>query len=185
VSGGMAAFVGGDADAVCKLAIDTDLDIANINSPGQIALSGPTLNIQKAIELAKSYGIRRAVPLNVAGAFHSRWMKQAEEKLRRDLAKAQIAEPRATVVANVTARPALDVDEIRKTLTEQVSGSIRWVESIEYLLDRVGCDLFLELGPGEVVAGLVNRIRKGAKVISLGDVASLEAGLKDLKEELK
>ena len=82
-----------------------------------------------------------------------------------------------TVVANITASPVQDPAEIRATLGDQVTGSVRWTESIEHLIDRAGCDLFLELGPGSVLAGLVARIRKGAQVLSIGDLASLEEAL--------
>src|ERR1700738_1683896 len=102
-SGIMAALVGGDEVNVRRIAQEADVDIANLNSPGQIVLSGEGENIRKAIDLAKHYGIRRAVPLNVAGAFHSRLMMSAEVKLRRDLATIPIARPSTHVLANVPA----------------------------------------------------------------------------------
>jgi [acyl-carrier-protein] S-malonyltransferase len=166
---------------VRKIADETGVDIANYNSPGQIVLSGKTENIRKAIELAKGAGIRKAVPLTVAGAFHSRLMQLAQDKLAKELAVTAISVPKAPVVANVTARPVTDVHTIRETLAEQVTGSVRWTESVEYMIDELGCDLFLELGPGEVVAGLVSRIRKGSHTISMSDVASLEDGLARLR----
>ena len=103
-SGAMAAFIGGDEVNVRKIAREADVDIANVNSPGQIVLSGEVENVSKAIDLAKRYGIRRAVLLNVAGAFHSRLMVSAEIKLRNDLATIPIASSATKVVANVTAR---------------------------------------------------------------------------------
>jgi [acyl-carrier-protein] S-malonyltransferase len=181
--GAMAAFIGGDINEVRKLAEEAGVDIANYNSPGQIVLSGETENIQKAVDLAKGTGIRKAVPLTVAGAFHSHLMQSAQDRLAQDLAVTPISVPRAPVVANVTARPAEDGNTIRDTLAEQVTGSVRWTESIEYMIDKLGCDLFLELGPGEVLAGLVNRIRKGSHVISISNVESLEDGLAKLRTE--
>jgi [acyl-carrier-protein] S-malonyltransferase len=180
-SGTMAACIGGDAGEVRKIADETGVDIANYNSPGQIVLSGKTENIRKAIELAKGTGVRKAVPLTVAGAFHSHLMQLAQDKLAKDLAVTAISVPKAPVVANVTARPVTDEHTIRETLAEQVTGSVRWTESVEYMIDELGCDLFLELGPGEVVAGLVSRIRKGSRTISMSDVASLEDGLARLR----
>jgi [acyl-carrier-protein] S-malonyltransferase len=88
------------------------------------------------------------------------------------------------VIANVTASPVGDAAEIRSTLRDQVAGSVRWVESIEYLVDRAGCDLFLELGPGSVLAGLVSRIRKGVEVLSLENLASLEEALPTIRAAL-
>jgi [acyl-carrier-protein] S-malonyltransferase len=176
-SGSMAAFIGGDEENVRKIAQEADVDLANVNSPGQLVLSGAVDNVRKAIELAKQYGIRRALPLNVAGAFHSRLMMPAEIKLRDDLATIQIAKPATRVIANVTAKPVFEGSEIQETLAKQVTGTVRWTESVEYMLDQLGCDLFLELGPGQVLAGLVGRIRKGTEVLSIGDRPSLEAAL--------
>jgi len=181
-SGTMAAFIGGEAENVRKIAQEAGVDLANVNSPGQIVLSGAVENVRKAVELAKQYGIRRALPLNVAGAFHSRLMMSAEIKLRADLATIQITKPAAKVVANVTAEPVFEGSEILESLAKQVTGTVRWTESVEYMIDQLGCNLFLELGSGQVLAGLVGRIRKGAEVLSIGDRASLEAALDRLRD---
>lgn len=183
-SGTMAALISGDKEHVLKIAREADVDLANINSPGQIVLSGALENVRTAIALAKQYGIRRAVPLNVAGAFHSRLMSSAEVKLRRDLATIPIARPSTKVLSNVTAEPVSEASEIRESLAKQVTGTVRWTESVEFMIDRLGCDLFLELGPGEVLAGLVGRIRKGTRVFSIGDCSSLEAALAKLHETI-
>jgi [acyl-carrier-protein] S-malonyltransferase len=180
-TGAMAAFVGGEESLVRQIAAEADVDVANLNAHGQIVLSGEAAKVEKAITIAKGKGIRRAVPLVVAGAFHSRLMGSARERLGAELASACIQEPRLIVVANVSARPAQDPGEIRTTLGNQVTGSVRWAESIEYLLDQAGCDLFVELGPGSVLAGLVARIRKGTEVLSIGDLASLEQALPRLR----
>jgi [acyl-carrier-protein] S-malonyltransferase len=181
-AGTMAAFIGGDEVNVRKIAQEADVDIANVNSPGQIVLSGEVENVRKAVDLAKQYGIRRAVPLNVAGAFHSRLMMSAEVKLRNDLATVPITNPATKVVANITAEPVFGESDIRQSLAKQVTGTVRWTESIEYMIDQLGCNLFLELGPGEVLAGLVGRIRKGTEVLSIGDRSSLEAALAELSD---
>jgi [acyl-carrier-protein] S-malonyltransferase len=179
-TGSMAAFIGGDEDNVRKIAVEADVDIANINSPGQIVLSGEAVNVRKAVDLAKQYGIRRAIPLNVAGAFHSRLMISAEKRLRDDLATAPIARPATKVVANITAQPVFAEDDILQSLAKQVTGTVRWIESVEHMIDQLGCNLFLELGPGDVLAGLVRRIRKGTDVLSIGDSSSLKAAIAKL-----
>ena len=181
-SGTMAAFIGGDEVNVRKIAQEADVDIANLNSPGQIVLSGEGENIRKAIDLAKHYGIRRAVPLNVAGAFHSRLMMSAEAKLRSDLATVPLTDPPTKVVANVTANVVSGESDILQSLAKQVTGTVRWAESVEYMIDQLGCNLFLELGPGEVLAGLVGRIRKGTEVLSIGNRSSLETALAKLRD---
>jgi [acyl-carrier-protein] S-malonyltransferase len=179
--GTMAAFVGGEESIVRQIAAEADVDVANLNAPGQIVLSGEIAKIERAIAIAKERGVRRAVPLPVAGAFHSRLMKSAKERLQAELATATIRAPRLTVVANVTALPVHDPPEIRTTLGDQVTGSVRWTESVEYLANRVGCDLFLELGPGSILAGLVTRVRKGVQVLSIEDLASLEEALPTIR----
>jgi [acyl-carrier-protein] S-malonyltransferase len=183
--GAMAAFVGGEESDVRSIAREADVDIANLNSPGQIVLSGERERIERAITLAKVHGIKRAFPLNVAGAFHSRLMASAEAKLREDLAQADIGHPSVTIVANVTAQPVTDPTAVRQTLAQQVTGSVRWAESIEYLIDHEHCELFLELGLGEVLAGLVGRIRKGTQVLSIGDPESLEDALPAIRAGLR
>ncbi len=183
-SGTMAALISGDKEQVRKIAREADVDLANINSPGQIVLSGALENVRTAIALAKQYGIRRAVPLNVAGAFHSRLMSSAEVKLRRDLATIPIARPSTKILSNVTAEPVSEASEIRESLAKQVTGTVRWTESVEFMIDQLGCDLFLELGPGEVLAGLVGRIRKGTRVVSIGGCSSLEAALAKLQDSI-
>jgi [acyl-carrier-protein] S-malonyltransferase len=183
-SGAMAAFIGGDEADVREIAREADVDVANLNSPGQIVLSGEAPNVRKAIDIAKDHGIKRALPLNVAGAFHSRMMISAQEKLGEDLNAIAISQPAATVVANVTAAPVTSPTEVRASLAQQVTGTVRWTPSIEYMIDRLGCDLFLELGPGQVLAGLVGRIRKGTQTLSIGDLPSLEAALPQLYKAL-
>ena len=175
--GTMAAFVGGEETAVREVAQAADVDVANLNSPGQIVLSGATDNIQRAIGLAKEKGIRRAVPLHVAGAFHSRLMASARTQLIPVLESAAIKSADSIVIANVTAAPVKDPAEVRQTLADQVTGSVRWVETINYLLDNVGCNLLIELGPGQVLAGLVGRIRKGIEVISIENLTTLRDAL--------
>jgi [acyl-carrier-protein] S-malonyltransferase len=173
-AGAMAAMIGADESAVRTLAADTDVDIANINAPGQIVISGETAKVELAVSLAKEHGIRRATMLNVAGAYHSRLMNSAYEQLGEPLMEAELRLPRFPVMSNVTGGPVETLPEIRSALQDQVTSAVRWVDCMENLIGR-GCDLFLELGPGEVLAGLLRRIRKDVEVISVSDPASVLA----------
>ncbi len=177
--GAMAALIGGDEEKIRELAAATDVDVANLNAPGQIVISGAAANIDAAIAQAKDFGIRRAIKLNVAGAYHSRLMASAQEKLAAELNRATITTPNIPVVANFTARPVSFEGEIRSTLTSQVTGSVRWIESIQYLVDA-GHTTFLELGPGKVLAGLVAKIAPGTTVVSVEDIPSLAAAIEQL-----
>jgi [acyl-carrier-protein] S-malonyltransferase len=178
--GGMAAIIGGEEKQVRELAAAADVDVANLNSPGQVVLSGEASKIACAVSLAKDYGARKAVELQVAGAFHSRLMESAYVKLKEVLAQTAIKSPEVPVVCNVDAQAVSEPEDIRRTLAEQVTGSVRWTESVNYLLDDLQCEQFIELGPGGVLAGLVGRIRKGTPVISLSSVADLTKALKAL-----
>ena len=175
--GGMAAIIGGDEDQVRALASAADVDVANLNSPGQIVLSGESSKIALAVSLAKEYGARKAVELTVAGAFHSRLMETAYETLGKALDETAIHTPRVPVVCNVDAVAVSEASEIRRSLADQVTGSVCWSQSIEYLIDHLHITHFLELGPGAVLAGLVGRIRKGTPVVSVSNVASLDEAL--------
>ena len=175
--GGMAAIIGAEEQGVRDLAAAVDVDVANFNSPGQIVISGEKSKIALAVGMAKEHGARKAVELSVAGAFHSRLMETAYQRLSAVLAETSIVMPQVPVVSNVDARPADSPDAIRQSLADQVTGSVCWTASIEYMIDHLGITRFLELGPGGVIAGLVGRIRKGTEVISISDVASLEAAL--------
>jgi len=159
-AGSMAAMIGGEEAAVRALAAQVDVDVANLNAPGQIVLSGSREGIAAAIAGARGAGIRLGKELVVAGAYHSRLMRSAQDKLAVELAAIEIRRPRFPVFCNVEARPVSDPGDIRRTLASQVTGSVRWSDSMKRLLDA-GHDLFLELGPGGVLAGLMGRIRKG------------------------
>jgi len=172
--GGMAAMIGGLENDVRQLAADEDVDVANINAPGQVVISGELAKVEAAVGVAKEYGIRRATMLNVAGAYHSRLMESAYEKLGAALLEVQMQVPQFPVISNVTGREVETLPEIRRTLQDQVTSTVRWVDCMERLVD-LGCDLFIELGPGGVLAGLLKRTRKDVEVISVGDVESVRA----------
>jgi [acyl-carrier-protein] S-malonyltransferase len=171
-SGAMAAMIGADENAVRALAADADVDIANINAPGQIVISGERAKVEIAVGLAKEHGIRRATMLNVAGAYHSRLMEIAYEKLGAVLQHVTIEPPRFPVISNVTGEEVRTPVEIRRALQDQVTGTVRWLDCMERLFS-LGCDLFIELGPGGVLAGLFRRTRKDVDVISVSDVESV------------
>jgi [acyl-carrier-protein] S-malonyltransferase len=173
----MAAIIGGEEDRVRELAAVADVDVANINAPGQIVLSGESSKIVVAVSLAKEYSARKAVELTVAGAFHSRLMEPAYQTLSAALAETPMNSPRVPVVCNVDAIKVGDAETIRRTLADQVTGSVCWSQSIEYLIDHLHIEQFIELGPGGVLAGLVGRIRKGTPVISISNSATLDEAL--------
>jgi [acyl-carrier-protein] S-malonyltransferase len=172
-SGGMASVMGIEDDALEVVCREADVDVANLNCPGQTVISGDKDKIAKAVELAKAKGAKRAIPLVVAGAYHSRLMESARVKVADALSKLPMQSPRVPVVSNVTARPAASVDEIKDLLVRQVTSPVRWSESMQWLIAQ-GFTRFIEFGPGGVLAGLMKRINKDVEMISIGDVASLE-----------
>jgi [acyl-carrier-protein] S-malonyltransferase len=171
-NGAMAAMIGADENAVRQLAADEDVDIANINAPGQIVISGERAKVEAAIGVAREHGIRRATLLNVAGAYHSRLMESAYEKLGAALQHVTVQPPHFPVISNVTGEEVETPIEIRRTLQDQVTGTVRWTDCMERLAG-LGCDLFIELGPGGVLAGLLRRTRKDADVMSVSDAESV------------
>jgi [acyl-carrier-protein] S-malonyltransferase len=170
--GGMAALIGGLENDVRRLAADEDVDIANINAPSQIVISGELANVETAVGVAKEHGIGRATMLNVAGAYHSRLMESAYVKLEKVLVDVPMQSPRFPVISNVTGEEVKTPQEIRETLRDQVTGTVRWADCMQRLID-LGCDFFIELGPGNVLAGLLKRTNRTIAVISVGDIESV------------
>ena len=169
--GGMAAMIGGQENDVRQLAADEDVDIANINAPGQIVISGELAKVEAAIGVAKEHGIRRATLLNVAGAYHSRLMESAYARLGETLLEVEMQVPQFPVISNVTGEEVTTLPEIRRTLQDQVTATVRWYDCMERMLER-GCEFFIELGPGTVLASLLLRTRKGINVLSVNDQES-------------
>src|SRR5438094_7811362 len=155
-SGAMAAMIGADENAVRALAADADVDIANINAPGQIVISGERAKVEMAVGLAKEHGIRRATMLNVAGAYHSRLMESAYEKLGAVLQHVPMQPPSFPVISNVTGEEVKTPIEIRRTLQDQVTGTVGWRDCMQRLAGCSG-DFFIELGPLGVLAGVLRR----------------------------
>lgn len=177
--GGMAAMIGGEESAVRALAAECDIDVANLNTPGQIVLSGTTEGIKAAVAKAKEKGIRKAVELPVAGAYHSRLMRSAQDKLAAILQATSVKMPAVPVVSNYEADVVTSEIVIKSTLERQVTGSVRWCESMQLLL-KEGHDLFLELGPDATLTNFMGRIQKGTRAISVSDPKSLDAAVAEL-----
>ena len=178
--GGMAAIIGLDEGPTRAVCDEAGVTLANLNCPGQIVISGSADGIARAVELAKAKGAKRALPLQVAGAYHSPLMAGAQPKLQAELAKIKISTPSVPVISNVTARPHEMVSEIPARLVEQVCASVLWENSMRYLLSQ-GVTRFIELGPGTVLSGFMKRIDKNAQMLNVADAASLEATVKAVK----
>jgi [acyl-carrier-protein] S-malonyltransferase len=177
--GTMAAVLGLDAAALREVCAAADVDMANLNCPGQIVISGETEKIATACEQAKAKGAKRAVLLPVAGAYHSRLMAGAQPKVRAMLDGIALRAPSVPVISNVTALPHGGPEEIRQGLTAQVISPVRWEESVRYLLAQ-GFRRFIELGPGTALSGFVKRIDKTAVILNVADVPSLQATVRTL-----
>ena len=175
--GGMAAIIGLDEAPTREVCLEAGVVLANLNCPGQLVISGETEKITRACELAKAKGAKRALPLPVAGAYHSPLMAGAQPKLREELAKIKISAPAVPVISNVTAQ-AHDAD-IAARLVEQVCAPVRWEASLRGLLAQ-GFTRFIELGPGTALSGFMKRIDKTAQMLNVADAASLEATVKVL-----
>jgi [acyl-carrier-protein] S-malonyltransferase len=172
--GGMAAIIGLDEAATREACAQAGVVLANLNCPGQLVISGEAERIGRACELAKAKGARRAMPLPVAGAYHSPLMASAQPQLEVALATVSIHAPGVTVISNVTAQPHGGPQQIRRLLVEQVTSSVCWEESIRYLLAQ-GFTRFIELGPGTALSGFMKRINKDAQVLNVADMASLDS----------
>jgi [acyl-carrier-protein] S-malonyltransferase len=170
--GTMAALLGLGDEAVETVCRDASGEggvcvPANYNGPGQVVISGDEPAVLRAMELAREAGAKRALPLNVSGAFHSPLMSVAEAGLEEHLAGVTLSPVAFPVVSNVTASPVTDPEEARRLLVEQLTSPVRWTASMRTMLDG-GVRRFIELGPGSVLAGLMKRIEREAEVISLG-----------------
>lgn len=176
--GTMAAIIGltsDDVKAIVEEAAGSDaLDVANYNSPEQTVISGERTAVERACDLAKEKGAKRALMLNVSGAFHSRLMAPASAAIEQELAAIEIKAPRIPIVANVLADYVTTPDEIRLSLVKQLAGSVRWVESIRKMVED-GCDCFVEVGVGQALVGMVKRIDGNVQTAAVSDCASLKA----------
>lgn len=173
-SGTMASIIGEETSAVEQLCAEFEIEIANLNCPGQIVVSGEKAKVQAALEGGKARGFRRIMSLNVAGAYHSRLMEPAREKFEAFLRDITIDRPRVTVLTNTTGHGVAEPDDIRAALVRQVVSSVRW-EACMREASALGATEFLELGPGGVLAGLARRTDRSWPVKSLSEFDDLAA----------
>jgi [acyl-carrier-protein] S-malonyltransferase len=183
-TGAMAALLGVEisvAQEIAEAAAQGEVcDIANDNGGGQVVLSGTVGAIARAVAFAPTKGVKRALPLPVSAPFHCRLMQPAADTMADALADVSMVRPSLPVVINVTARPEQDTDKLRQSLVEQVTGRVRWSESIAHMANVMGISQFVELGSGKVLTGLVKRIAKDATGLSVSGPADIEAFLKTL-----
>ncbi|WP_219836629.1 ACP S-malonyltransferase [Paenibacillus sp. R14(2021)] len=177
--GAMAAVLGAEREALAALCISASADagaveLANVNCPGQIVVSGTAAGVQAVVERGKEAGAKRVIPLEVSGPFHSSLMKPAAARLESVLASVTFADAAVPVIANVTAQPVTNSGEIRKLLAEQVYSPVLWEDSVRYLIDQ-GVDTFVEIGSGTVLAGLIKKIDKTVTVIPVNSLEALKA----------
>ena len=181
--GAMAALLGLDFDtakAVADEAAQGDVcEAANDNGPGQVVISGAKAAVERALDIAKAKGAKRAILLPVSAPFHCRLMQPAADVMADALAKVTITAPVVPLVANVLAAPISDAMEIRARLVEQVTGMVRWRESIGWLAAN-GADLFVEIGAGKVLSGLAKRIAPEAQTLSVGTPDDVAAAIERL-----
>ena len=176
-TGAMAAVIGGELsaieDACIEAAGDQVCSVANSNSPGQVVIAGNTEAVDRAIELLKDVA-KRVIKLKVSAPFHCALMRPAQEKLAGQLERLTFNDPRIPVVTNVDARVTTAPDELRDALLRQVSAPVRWLESMQLLLGKE-TELFVEIGPGKVLSGLMRQTNRDVKCLNVEDAASLEA----------
>ena len=177
--GGMAAIIGLDEAKTREACAEAGVELANLNCPGQIVISGPADRMAAACEIAKAKGAKKAMPLTVAGAYHSTLMAGAKAKLDGTLKATTLKAGSVPVISNVTAQAHGTPAEIHQRLVEQVTSSVRWEDSMRHLLAQ-GFTRFIELGPGKALSGFMKRIDGNAQMLNVGDAASLEATVKAL-----
>ncbi|BFH14901.1 ACP S-malonyltransferase [Paenibacillus melissococcoides] len=177
--GAMAAVLGAERERLGALCDDisaagTPVEMANLNCPGQIVVSGSREGIDAVVERGKEAGAKRVIPLEVSGPFHSAMMKPAAERLGEALRAIEMQDARIPVIANVTARPVTEAEQIRGLLVEQVFSPVLWEDSVRYLIDQ-GVDTFVEIGSGKVLSGLIKKIDRSARIVSINSLEAIEA----------
>ncbi len=183
--GAMASLIGPKTDVALAEAAAAEgagigvCVVANDNTAGNVVISGAKAAVDQAIEAAKALGAR-AIPLNVSAPFHCLLMQPAADEMAEALARTTIRQPTTPLVANVTARPVIDPDSIRRLLVEQVTGRVRWRESVEWLAGEGGVTRFAEVGAGKVLSGIIKRIAPDAEATALNTPAELEAFARSL-----
>lgn len=175
--GGMAAVLGLDMEKInliCEKVKDIGyLTAANINCPGQIVVSGSKNAIDAAENIAKENGAKRYIKLSVAGAFHSNLMQYASDELQKEINTYDINDLKIPVIANYTAREIIKKEEVKESIIKQIINPVRWQESIEYIKAK-GVDTFIEIGPGNVLSGLIKKVDKNLKIYNIEKISDLE-----------
>ncbi|MFD1735782.1 ACP S-malonyltransferase [Bacillus salitolerans] len=183
--GAMAAVLGMEAELLDKVCSSVSqegypVQLANLNCPGQIVISGSAKGVEIASIRAKENGAKRVIPLEVSGPFHSSLMKPAAEKLRQTLESIEIKEAKVPLIANVNASPVTNSMEIKDLLIEQLYSPVRWQQSVEKMVEY-GVDTFVEIGPGKVLSGLVKKVDRSLKAFAVYDEESLQLAIQSLK----
>jgi len=172
--GGMAAIIGLDEASLEEVCLETGAHIANLNCSGQIAISGTREALARSMDLAKARGARRVVPLQVSGAFHSVLMQPTVEGMAQAISHVDFQLPQVPIVANSTAQPLTKPDEVKEELLQQLCHCVQWQPSVEYMVG-VGVSTFIEIGPGQVLSGLIKRISNEVQVLNMSDLESIKA----------
>jgi [acyl-carrier-protein] S-malonyltransferase len=172
--GAMAALLGLDEETATALCRDTGAQVCNLNAPGQVVIGGAVAAVDAALDVARQRGARRAMRLNVSGAFHTDLMAPAVEGMAGPLAEVALRDPRIPVIANGSAQPLTSIRQVRDELLYQLDHPVQWQRSIEYMAGA-GVDTFIELGPGRVLTGLIRRIVPGARLLNIDSMAAIEA----------
>jgi [acyl-carrier-protein] S-malonyltransferase len=183
-TGAMAAVLGLDGsvlDEICREAAQGDVvSPANLNSPGQVVIAGSASAVARAVDLARGRGAKRAIMLNVSAPFHCALMKPAQERLSVDLDATSISDPHLPLVNNVNAQVVTSASAVREGLKQQVTAPVRWEESVRRMR-REGVELFVEVGPGKVLSGLVRQIDRSAECLRVEDSATLNEAVARIK----
>jgi len=172
--GAMAAIIGLEESKLTEVCKTSDTVMANINSPGQIVISGAAENITKAMALATAAGAGRAIPIQVSGAFHSPLMRPAVEGMIKYLDATKFKAPSIPVIGNVTALPLTTPEEVKTELKKQLMSPVQWQRTIEFMVQQ-GVTVFIEIGPAKVLTGLIRRINKEVTTQNIGDLAAVKA----------
>ncbi|HEY49388.1 MAG TPA: ACP S-malonyltransferase [Dehalococcoidia bacterium] len=172
--GGMAAIIGLDEISLEAVCLETGAEIANFNCSGQIVISGTREALARSMDLAKARGAKRVVPLQVSGAFHSTLMQPTIEGMSLAISRIDLHLPEIPIVANSTAQPMTSADEVKEELIQQLCHCVQWQPSVEYMVEA-GVSTFIEIGPGQVLTGLIRRINDKVQVHNINDIESIKS----------
>lgn len=172
VPGGMVAIIGLDELSVEQVCQEAGAQIANLNSPGQTVISGAKETLVRAADLARAMGARHIMPLKVSGAFHSPLMQPATDGMAKAISELSFRHPTVPIVVNSTAEPVTTDDAVKEELLRQLCYCVQWQRSVEYMVGA-GVSTFIEIGPGQVLSGLIKRISNEAQILNVGDAESI------------